>query len=341
MAPGGTGKTSLVMVDAIAMATARNLLGDQPEERCRVWLHNGEDGQEELTRRICAICEYYKIPQEELDGWLAVTSGADMPLKVANGFSDLKIDARLVEEMTATVLDGEIDVVLLDPLVTLHSINESDNGKMDAVIRIFGRMADVCGCAVDLSHHTRKGPAGSSGDHTSDDARGASAIRDAVRMMRVLNIMSKEDASSLGLDEFARLSYFRVDRGKANTVPPAKSATWRKFESVHLANDDDVGVVAPWDHPDAEASTPERAAADRKAEEVFLQLLRKYVGQGKNASVNRGPTHAPSLFAGEKEAKLAKVGKVHLQAAMSRLLDAGKIVSQPTPNGRAHRLQMP
>ena len=221
-----------------------------------MWLHNGEDGQEELTRRICAICEYYKIPQEELDGWLAVTSGADMPLKVANGFSDLKIDASLVEEMTATVLEGEIDVVLLDPLVTLHSINESDNGKMDAVIRIFGRMADVCGCAVDLSHHTRKGPAGSSGDHTSDDARGASAIRDAVRMMRVLNIMSKEDASSLGLDEFARLSYFRVDRGKANTVPPAKSATWRKFESVHLANDDDVGVVAPWDHPDAEAARP-------------------------------------------------------------------------------------
>ena len=161
VAPGGTGKTSLVMVDAIAMATARNLLGDQPEERCRVWLHNGEDGQEELTRRICAICEYYKIPQEELDGWLAVTSGADMPLKVANGFSDLKIDASLVEEMTSTVLEGEIDVVLLDPLVTLHSINESDNGKMDAVIRIFGRMADVCGCAVDLSHHTRKGPAGS------------------------------------------------------------------------------------------------------------------------------------------------------------------------------------
>ena len=59
---------------------------------------------------------------------------------------------------------------------------------------------------------------------------------------------------SLGLDEFSRLSYFRVDRGKANTVPPAKSATWRKFESVHLANDDDVGVVVPWDHPDAEAS---------------------------------------------------------------------------------------
>ena len=95
------------MVDAVAMATARNLLGEQPEERCRVWLHNGEDGQEELTRRICAICEYYKIPQEELDGWLAVTSGADMPLKVANGFSDLKIDASLVEEMTGTVLEAE------------------------------------------------------------------------------------------------------------------------------------------------------------------------------------------------------------------------------------------
>ena len=40
-------------------------------------------------------------------------------------------------------------------------------------------------------------------------------------MMRVLNIMSKEDAQGLGMDEFERLSYFRTDRGKANTVPPA------------------------------------------------------------------------------------------------------------------------
>ena len=72
------------MVEAVALATCRNLLGEQPEERCRVWLHNGEDSIEELYRRIVAICEYYEIPQQELEGWLFVTSGTEMGLKIGD-----------------------------------------------------------------------------------------------------------------------------------------------------------------------------------------------------------------------------------------------------------------
>src|SRR5262249_25706438 len=50
VAPGGFGKTTLCMVEAVAMATARNLLGEQPSERLRIWYHNGEDNIEELNR---------------------------------------------------------------------------------------------------------------------------------------------------------------------------------------------------------------------------------------------------------------------------------------------------
>ena len=58
------------------MATCRNLLGEQPEQRLRVWLHNGEDPRDEINRRLAAICQHYKIPQEELQGYLWTTSGA-------------------------------------------------------------------------------------------------------------------------------------------------------------------------------------------------------------------------------------------------------------------------
>jgi hypothetical protein len=233
IAPGGTGKTSLVLVEGVALAAARNLLGEQPEERCRVWIHNGDDDTEELDRRIMAICQYYDIPMAELDGWLFRTSGAEMPLKVANGYNELKIDDRLVDEMTARILEHEIDVVLLDPLITLHGTGESDNPKMDQVVRLFKRMAGICDCFIDLSHHTRKLPAGVAVDHSVDDGRGASAIRDAVRVMRVLNVMSKDEGRDLfgEANEFDRLSYFRVDRGKANVVPPSKTAVWRKLKA--------------------------------------------------------------------------------------------------------------
>ena len=73
------------------MATARNLLGKQPAERLRVRYHNGEDSLEELNRRLGAICLHYKIPQEELSEWFFMTSGNEMPLRVANGYGELKI----------------------------------------------------------------------------------------------------------------------------------------------------------------------------------------------------------------------------------------------------------
>jgi RecA-family ATPase len=325
VAPGGTGKTSKGMVEAVALATCRNLLGEQPEERCRVWLHNGEDSIEELYRRIVAICQHYEIPQQELEGWLFVTSGTEMGLKVANGYNELKIDNVLIEDITRTILDNAIDVFIVDPLVTLHSVPESDNGKMDTVIRIFTRIADLCECSIDVAHHTRKLPAGSY-EHTVDDARGASAIRDAVRSLRILNVMSAAEAAQLGMDEFERLSYFRVDQGKANTVPPAKKATWHKFENVALPNGDNVGVVTAWERPDA---TPTgKAEAERRADRVFLELLDRFQNEGRFVNHRAGPGSAPTTFAKEPEAKTAKITKDMLADAMRRLFSAGAIKAE-------------
>lgn len=321
IAPGGTGKTSLVMVEAVALATCRNLLDEQPETRCRVWLHNGEDSREELNRRVVAICQHYKIPQQELQDWLFLTSGTEMALKVANGYSDLRVDGMLVAEMTKVIADNSIDVVMLDPLVTLHSVNESDNGKMDAVIRIFTKLADVCDCSVDISHHTRKLAAGTF-DHTVDDTRGASSVRDAVRALRILNIMSQADAENFGFDDFERLSYFRVDRGKANAVAPARAATWRKFESVELANGDDVGVIAPWQMP---AKSPEKQAQDDR---LFLQLLDRFAAEGRNVNAIHHVNYAPKLFSKDPVAKTAKVSLLRLEQAMQRLLASGQIETE-------------
>jgi RecA-family ATPase len=336
VAPGGTGKTSNGMVEAVAMATCRNLLGEQPEVRCRVWYHNGEDSLQELQRRLVAICEHYKIPQEELRGWLILTSGTELGLKVANGYNDLKIDRALVDKITKTVAKYQIDVFSCDPLITLHNVPEGDNNKMDAVIRIFTRIADVCDCSINLSHHTRKLLVGEAREHGVDDARGASAIRDAVRSLRVFNVMSAAEGSRFGMDEYERLSYFRVDKGKANTVKPASRATWRKFEDVALANGDNVGVVTQWNNPDA---TPEgMAEAERRAEDVFLRLLDRLSEQGRHVHAAAGPNYAPAVMAKEPAAKEAGVGKAALVEAMRRLFAARALEVESYGNRGGRRI---
>jgi RecA-family ATPase len=339
--PGGMGKSSLDLVEAIAMATCRNLLGEQPEERLRVWYHNGEDPLDEINRRIAAICQHHSIPQEELAGWLWVTSGNEFPLRVAKGYSSLEINSVLVRQISAAISDNRIDVAIFDPLVTLHSVSEMDPGKMDAVIRVFAGIADENDAGIELAHHMRKPAAGAAAtDYDVHDIRGVGAITDAVRAARVLNRMNEKDAEAAGCTEPERLSRFRVDRAKGN-YSPAQAATWRQFVSVELANGDDVGVVAPWNFPGQGERTPEKAAADQKAEHVFLQLLDKFLARGINVSAKVGPNYAPSKFAEEREATTVKVAKAALKGAMNRLLDAGRIRAEPFGRGdrpSQHRL---
>ena len=58
-----------------------------------------------------------------------------------------------------------------------------------------------------------------------DDMRGASALKDAMRAVRMLNLMTKTDAEGVGIPEFERTSYFRVDRVKGNNAAPPSAAT--------------------------------------------------------------------------------------------------------------------
>src|SRR6185437_2133171 len=105
----------------------------------------------------------------------------------------------------------------------------------------------------------------------------AKAISDAMRTVRLLNFMSAKYAEDAGLMEIERTCYFRIDRGKANYSAPSKKAIWRRFETVDLANGDSVGVVVPWEYPGQDGHpSAKKMEAERVAEEVFLEILRRF-----------------------------------------------------------------
>ncbi len=320
------------MVEFVSMALGLDLLNNkQPLERpLRVWYHNGEDPMDELKRRLAAICQHYEISLKDLltSGNFFMTSGNEVPLRVAASYSQVQVqtDHRLVKCIAEQIGDNKIDASCFDPLVTLHSVSEKDPGKMDGVIRIFAGIADTQNCAIDLSHHTRKLAPGSDNDaYDIDDVRGVKAITDAMRAVRLLNFMSAKDAENAGLLEMERTIHFRIDRGKANYSPPAKTAVWRKFVNVDLPNGDAVGVIVPWLFPGQDGMpSPEKMEVERKAEHVFLEVLRRLTLAGRFVG-EAGPKAAPSLFAKEREAKVAKVGRAALADAMRRLFDRGRI----------------
>jgi hypothetical protein len=334
-APGGSGKTSADLLDAVAMATCRNLAGVQPEQRLRVWYHNAEDNLLEIQRRVLAICQRFNIDQSELDGWLIVTTCEQFDLKVANGFNDLKLDEAVLEAITAKIQELQIDVAILDPLINIHTTDEYNNVKMAQVLGALRSIAQAENCAIEVAQHTRKHPAGTTGDYTGADGRGAGSVRDAARSQRVLNIMSKEEAQKNCIAEHERRLYVRIDIDKANNSPP-QAAAWLRIGNVSLPNGDEVGVVEPWVYPGAPGpDTPARAAAEAQADNLFMVLLHEFTLQGRDVSPTlKSPSYAPKLFAEEPAAIEAKVGSATLKAAMVRLFRADRIVA--TDAGTKH-----
>ncbi len=258
-APGGLGKSSLTLVEAVAMATGKDLLGVLPTrgKQFRVLYWNGEDPLDEIERRVIAICQQYKITMDDLGGRLFLLSGRDTPLCVAqaerNGF---EIVTQVIEGLERFILENQIDIAIFDPLIALHKVPENDNTANKAVCDQLASIADKANCSIELVDHMRKGASGERGERTADDLRGAGAKVDAYRVVRVLNRMTKEDALKAGVENHRR--YFRADdEAKGNLAPPAARATWYHLASVNLDNGDedndadDVGVVTPWEWPDA------------------------------------------------------------------------------------------
>ena len=256
-APGAVGKSAHALVEALDMVTRRGILRKkvQDPKPLRVWYWNGEDPQEELDRRLAAICLHHGISEADIDGRLFVNSGRDSPIIVATEDREgCQIQAPVVEALIAAIEACQIDVLILDPFVSVHRVNENDNNRIDMVAKQFAAIADQANISIELIHHTRKGNLDA--DKGVDDGRGAGALVAAARSVRVLNRMDKDTAEAVGIFENERRSYFRVDAGdKANLTPPAARAHWRHIANLPMNNGTDdrgmdfVGVVERWRVP--------------------------------------------------------------------------------------------
>ncbi|PJI53753.1 hypothetical protein CTI14_24030 [Methylobacterium radiotolerans] len=139
VAPGGLGKTSLILIEALAMVTGKPLLGVRVPEPLRVWVWNGEDPREEIERRLAAACIHYGITAEDIGGRLFIDSGRETPIVIAQKLGEgTTVHRPVVEAMTAEILANRIDVVVLDPFVSCHAVPENDNGAIDRIVKECG-----------------------------------------------------------------------------------------------------------------------------------------------------------------------------------------------------------
>lgn len=281
VSPGGLGKTSNSIVEALAMVSGKALLspdGGGISGRLRVALYNGEDPRDEMERRIEAARLYYKLTAGDLAG-LFLDVGREQELVVVSEDkrSGIKINAPVVEAVVEHIMANQIDVMILDPFVSTHAVNENDNGAIDKVAKLWGQIADRTNSSIELVHHLRKL---NDKEATIDDARGAVALIGAARSVRLLNRMSRDDASAAGVPPQDVPGRFYIISGKSNMTKQDDRRDWRQLESVGLGNgagltkpQDRVGVVTSWVFPSREEIAAS-AASEVTAEQVEMILVR-------------------------------------------------------------------
>lgn len=246
-APPKVGKSLLGLIEAVDIATGRGILTGQPQAPQRVYYYNAEDDLNTIQNRVGAILQHYGIDQSEIRGRLALTSGVG-----EDGFYIISGQEGVINEpqfkaMEEKCFANKIDCIILDPLQDLSRSPETNE-----VMRLLGgrlrKMASRCQLAIGLIHHTRKMTPGVKA--SIDDMRGGSALRGTARFNRLLVPMSEDDAMKAGLKDHR--SHFQVGDIEGNLAPPSSDyAKWFEKVSVLAENGESVGVVAPWNWPDA------------------------------------------------------------------------------------------
>ena len=255
IAEGGVGKTALGIAQLLSLAIGRSLTGEHVFQRCRVLIVSIEDDAAELRRRVLAALIHHDVSREEIAGWLFLaTPGAG-----AGKLAIMDQRGRIVEGDLAVALRDaiarlQIDIVSLDPFVKSHGVEENGNNAVDCVMQILTDCASAYDCAIDAPHHQSKGIAEPG---NANRGRGASAMKDAARLVYTLSPMSPEEAQTFGIAEGERRRLVRMDSGKVNIAPPMAEAKWFRLVGVPLGNGtetyphgDEVQTVEPWAPPD-------------------------------------------------------------------------------------------
>lgn len=258
VSPGGVGKSSLAMVDALAMVTGRKLLHHWVPngDGYRVWYWCGEDPMDELHRRLMAACLHYEISADDIGSRLFVDSGREQPIEIVSlAPNGMAVAMPVKDVLIRQMKERQIDVLIIDPFVTCHGVSENSNEQINVVVSAWRDVAHQANAAIELVHHANKAGSGDS----IKDGRGASAFADGIRGGRVLAPLSFEDGEKMGLtaEETSRIT--RVMNGaKPNMQPRGIHASYFKMVSVPLNNGndaypdgDEIGVATDWQPPDA------------------------------------------------------------------------------------------
>lgn len=198
-APGGTGKTTYLLYEAIHIVLGLPLFGQlEVRKPGPVVILTAEDGREVLVGRLREVAHGMRLTKAQLEivhRDVRISDLCGSGLRLTRVEADMVVPHPVVDRLISEILRSPTlpVLVLIDPTISFgvgeSRVNDAEQGLIEAARRIRRALGDCC---VRYVHHTGKQNAR---QRVTDQyaARGGSALPDGVRMNAVMQPIDATD----------------------------------------------------------------------------------------------------------------------------------------------------
>jgi RecA-family ATPase len=297
---GGAGKSILEMMKDVAHVCGKDWLGSLPAIGPAFYL-GAEDDEREIHIRFFDIAAHYGVTFTELiaGGLHVLCKSQDATLCTLTRSGKVEITT-LYKQLYEAAGDIKPKNISIDTLSRAFAGNEIDRVQVYAFAMHMQALAKVADGAVTvLSHPSLQGISSGTG------LSGSTAWHGAFRFRQYLTSPKSTD------DEQPDNDLRQLEFKKNQYGPRGETIVLRYQRGLFL--------------PVAATGTLEKLAEEQKADNLFLELLDKFQGQGRNVShLKNANAYAPTQFSKDPKAKTPGIHKA-MADAMERLFAAKKI----------------
>jgi len=228
-APGGTGKSFLMLQMLYHMAWGVDWGPFRPTRPLRSLILAGEDNQRVINMRLWRIgsgrypCGYH----------VTSVAGRCGPLMEADRYGPAEKSKWWTWLDRTLDLYQDLDILVLDPRSRFYGLDENNNDLATQWSSAVEELIKKHGCAIWTPHHVGKQAAGA--ELGAGRARGASAFHDACRMVLDMGGIDEKEARKFGC---SRKEIVKLDMVKNNNAPG-----WN--EPVYFRRGE-YGILEPW-----------------------------------------------------------------------------------------------
>ncbi len=311
-APGGTGKTTLILFEAIHIVLGIPLWGNAIKKPGPVLIISAEDSREMLIARLRRIAEAMELTPDQVETVRSRIRIREDFAKLTQVIADVVVTTPLVQK----IIDGSRDLapvmIVFDPAVSFGIGESRVNDAEQGLIETARVLRNALNCCVRYIHHTGKANAREKSlDQYS--GRGGSALSDGSRMVAVLQggYTQRDWQNLTGWNLTADENALILARPKLSYVSPQPEIfivrRGYQFQAIHSLTQD--------------------AGEDLKAvQDQIWRLLSTELKENNRHTANTLGALSPQIG----------LTRQQIRDAVSLLTASGRVENRKRPNGEGH-----